>query len=301
MSHISNILMLSKPLSAILFRTEGSITLKPFLKWVGGKGRVISQLEKYFPSEYGSYFEPFVGGGAVYFDIEAKIATINDINKSLVGAYINIRDHVDLLIKELTDLQQRYYSLDEDKQKQMFYEIRDEYNDIRDKSSLKKSALLIFLNKTCFNGMYRENRSGKFNVPFGKHQKPTICDENNLRHVANRLKNTTILSETYKVAIKEAKAGDFVYLDPPYHPINPTSSFTSYSEADFLEKDQVELKELIDELTTRKCKVMLSNSDTPFIQNLYRDYRKEYISVARSINANGDGRGKISEIVVLNY
>jgi len=293
--------MLSKPLSAILFRTEGSITLKPFLKWVGGKGRVISQLEKYFPSEYGSYFEPFVGGGAVYFDIEAKIATINDINKSLVGAYINIRDHVDLLIKELTDLQQRYYSLDEDKQKQMFYEIRDEYNDIRDKSSLKKSALLIFLNKTCFNGMYRENRSGKFNVPFGKHQKPTICDENNLRHVANRLKNTTILSETYKVAIKEAKAGDFVYLDPPYHPINPTSSFTSYSEADFLEKDQVELKELIDELTTRKCKVMLSNSDTPFIQNLYRDYRKEYISVARSINANGDGRGKISEIVVLNY
>ena len=275
--------------------------MKPFLKWVGGKGRVISQLEKYFPSEYGSYFEPFVGGGAVYFDIEAKIATINDINKSLVGAYINIRDHVDLLIKELTDLQQRYYSLDEDKQKQMFYEIRDEYNDIRDKSSLKKSALLIFLNKTCFNGMYRENRSGKFNVPFGKHQKPTICDENNLRHVANRLKNTTILSETYKVAIKEAKAGDFVYLDPPYHPINPTSSFTSYSEADFLEKDQVELKELIDELTTRKCKVMLSNSDTPFIQNLYRDYRKEYISVARSINANGDGRGKISEIVVLNY
>lgn len=278
-----------------------SVSTRPFIKWVGGKGRVISQLEKYLPLEYGSYFEPFVGGGAVYFDIEAPTATINDINISLVGAYINIRDHVDFLIKELAVLQQRYYSLDEDKQKQMFYEIRDQYNDIRDKSSLTKSALLIFLNKTCFNGMYRENRSGKFNVPFGKHQKPMVCDENNLRNVSRRLKNTAILSGTYNEAVKEAKAGDFVYLDPPYHPINPTSSFTSYSKTDFLEKDQVELKELMDELTMRNCKVMLSNSDTPYIQNLYKDYRKEYVRVARSINANGNGRGKISEIVVLNY
>lgn len=275
--------------------------MKPFLKWVGGKGRVISQLEQFFPDNYKNYFEPFVGGGAMYFSIKPQPATINDINQSLMGAYINIRDNVELLIKELSGLQNQYHNLDSDKQKDLFYEIRDRYNLIEDKKSIIKSSLLIFLNKTCFNGMYRENRKGGFNVPFGKHGKPTICDENNLHAISKLLAHTKILSGSYKDAVKTAKAGDFIYFDPPYHPLNPTSSFTSYSEDDFLEKDQIELKLLIDELTKRGCKVMMSNSDTKFIRDLYKEYRQENIMAARSINSNGDGRGKISEIVVLNY
>jgi len=275
--------------------------VKPFLKWVGGKARVIAQLEQLFPESFNNYFEPFVGGGAVYFDTNAKTATINDINKSLIGSYINVRDNVDLLINKLNSLQKQYYKLDEDQQKEMFYRIRNEYNNAKNYSSVKKSSLLIFLNKTCFNGMYRENKSGGFNVPFGKHRKPTICDETNLRAVSEQLKNTIILSGSYKKAVENAKAGDFIYFDPPYHPLNSTSSFTSYSQDDFIEKDQVELKELIDDLTARGCKVMMSNSYSKFIINLYKDYKQYKIAVGRSINSNGAKRGKIAEIVVTNY
>ena len=275
--------------------------MKPFLKWVGGKARVIAQLEQLFPESFNNYFEPVVGGGAVYFDTNAKTATINDINKSLIGSYINVRDNVDLLINKLNSLQKQYYKLDEDQQKEMFYRIRNEYNNAKNYSSVKKSSLLIFLNKTCFNGMYRENKSGGFNVPFGKHRKPTICDETNLRAVSEQLKNTIILSGSYKKAVENAKAGDFIYFDPPYHPLNSTSSFTSYSQDDFIEKDQVELKELIDDLTARGCKVMMSNSYSKFIINLYKDYKQYKIAVGRSINSNGAKRGKIAEIVVTNY
>jgi DNA adenine methylase len=221
--------------------------MKPFLKWVGGKGRVIAQLEQLFPGEYKNYFEPFVGGGAVFFDVKAKNSTINDINRSLIGAYINIRDNIDRLVKQLDDLQSIYYELSEIQQTEMFYNLREEYNNLSDKNSVRKSALLIFLNKTCFNGMYRENKKGGFNVPFGKHRKPTICDEVNLREISEQLKYTNILAGSYRDAVIKAKAGDFIYFDPPYHPLNPTSSFTSYSEDDFIEKDQIELKELIDE------------------------------------------------------
>lgn len=277
------------------------LLVKPFLKWVGGKTKAIAQLEQLFPDSFNNYFEPFVGGGAVYFDMNAKTATINDINTSLMSSYINIRDNVDLLIKKLNNLQKQYYKLDEDQQLEMFYRIRGEYNIIKNHDSVKKSSLLIFLNKTCFNGMYRENKSGDFNVPFGKHHKPTICDEANLRAVSERLKNTTILSGSYIKAVEDAKAGDFIYLDPPYHPLNPTSSFTSYSQGGFLEKDQIELKELIDELTVRGCRVMMSNSYSKFIINLYKDYKQYKITVGRSINSNGAKRGKIAEIVITNY
>lgn len=274
---------------------------RPFLKWVGGKGRVIPQLEKFFPETYNNFYEPFVGGGAVFFDLNIKKATINDINANLIGLYINIRDNLEPLIGLLTDLQSQYHDLDETAQKDLFYQLRDEYNSIKDTTSLRKSSLLVFLNKTCFNGMYRENQSGEYNVPFGKHRKPTICDDTNLRYVSKTLQNTSILSGSYINAVKDAKNGDFIYLDPPYYPLNSTSSFTSYSEGDFVEQDQVNLKELVDDLTKRGCKVMVSNSYVPFIRNLYKDYRQEVIHVGRAINAVGSGRGKIKEIVILNY
>jgi DNA adenine methylase len=274
---------------------------KPFLKWVGGKSKVLPQLRDFFPANFNVYFEPFVGGGAVFFGIVVTKATINDINESLIGAYVNVRDNVDLLIKSLQTIQAAYYKLDPDLQKDMFYKFRDEYNQLQDKNALRKSSLLIFLNKTCFNGMYRENRSGGFNVPFGKHTHPTICDENSLRQVSSFLQKTKILSGSYNDALVSAKGGDFVYLDPPYYPLNKTSSFTSYSEGDFLEKEQIELKACFDALTKKGCKVMMSNSNTEFIRELYKEYRQESVMVARSINANGSGRSKISEIVVLNY
>lgn len=274
---------------------------RPFLKWVGGKGGVIAELKQFFPESYNSYFEPFVGGGAVFFSLKTKKSTINDINQSLMCAYKNIRDHVDKIIEELTKIQSEYHSLDPDNQKNKFYKIREEYNTLKDKGSIRRTVLLIFLNKTCFNGMYRENKSGGFNVPYNKSRNPTICDEINLRAISETLKYTTILSGSYKEAVKKAKRGDFVYFDPPYQPLSKTSSFTSYSKDDFCEKDQIELKELIDELTTRGCKVMMSNSYTKFIISLYKDYKQHRIYAGRLINSNAAKRGKIAEIVVTNY
>ena len=218
-----------------------------------------------------------------------------------MGTYVNVRDNLGLLLKKLKTLENKYYALDSESRKAMFYQIRDEYNSTKNSQSIKRSALLIFLNKTCFNGMYRENRSGGFNVPFGKYQNPNICDESNLRATSKYLQNTLILSGSYQDAVKNAKKGDFIYFDPPYHPLNPTSSFTSYSQDDFIEKDQIELKELIDELTKRGCKVTMSNSYSKFIINLYKDYKQYKIYVGRSINSNAAKRGKIAEIVVTNY
>lgn len=274
---------------------------RPFLKWVGGKGSVIAELRRFFPESYDNYFEPFVGGGAVFFSLKTKKSTINDINQSLMSAYINIRDHVDELIEELEKIQIEYHSLDSDNQKIKFYKIREEYNALKDRNSIRRTVLLIFLNKTCFNGMYRENKSGGFNVPFNKSRKPTICDEINLREISEILKHTAILSGSYRQAVKKAKKGDFIYFDPPYQPLSKTASFTSYSKDDFGEKDQIELKELIDELTARGCKVMMSNSYTKFIISLYKDYKQHRIYAGRLINSNASKRGKISEIVVTNY
>lgn len=275
--------------------------MKPFVKWVGGKAKVVPQLKEIFPDSFNNYFEPFVGGGAVFFSIDAQRAVLNDFNASLSGTYINIRDNVKELIIMLKSLENSYLDLSPEEQKDMYYEVRGKYNAIEDKFSLEKSALLIFLNKTCFNGMYRENRKGEFNVPFGKHCKPTICDEVNLLETAKRLKNVQINAGSYDEAVKSAKEGDFVYFDPPYHPLTKTSSFTSYTGDDFNEEDQRKLKEVYDSLTKRGCKVVLSNSDSEFIRNLYKEYRQERVQVGRSINAVGSGRGKISELVVLNY
>jgi DNA adenine methylase len=276
-------------------------TAKPFLKWVGGKGRVIAQLEQFFPDNFNNYFEPFVGGGAIYFHLGSKKSTINDINNNLTCTYINVRDNVEDLIKELIILKDKYMSLNPESQKTMYYEVRDEFNKTNNRNTIRKSALLIFLNKTCFNGMYRENKKGQFNVPFNNSKNPPICDEDGLRVASKRLAKVKILSKTYSVALKNAKEGDFVYLDPPYYPLNPTSSFTSYTEGDFTEQDQIMLKNLFDDLTLRGCKVMMSNSYTKFIINLYKDYKQHKIYVGRAINSNGKNRGKIAEIVVTNY
>lgn len=273
---------------------------KPFLKWVGGKGRLLDQLLPLFPKTFEAYYEPFFGGGAVFYALAPVTGQINDINKSLIAAYVNIRDNVSEVIAELQKLEQIYLSLDAEVRQEMFYEIRSEYNQ-EESRTVRKTALLIFLNKTCFNGLYRENRKGKFNVPFGRYANPTICDEDSLQAASKVLKYVKITSGSFVDAVSNAKEGDFVYFDPPYYPLNPTSSFTSYSVDDFSEEDQRKLKLVFDDLTKRGVKVALSNSDTPFIRDLYKDYRQEFVLAGRAINSVGSKRGKVSEIVVLNY
>ncbi len=273
---------------------------KPFLKWVGGKGRLLDQLLPLFPKTFEAYYEPFFGGGAVFFELAPVAGQINDINKALMSAYINVRDNVDELITCLKEIENEYHALDESDRQAYYYERREEYNSEKS-DTIRKTTLLIFLNKTCFNGLYRENRKGHFNVPFGRYANPTICDEDNLRATSKVLKYVVVSTGSFDEAVTKAKAGDFVYFDPPYFPLNPTSSFTSYSIDDFLEEDQHKLKVIIDELTKKGVKVALSNSDTPFIRELYRDYRQEKVMAGRAINSAGSRRGKISELVVLNY
>lgn len=279
---------------------QGVVKPKPFLKWVGGKRQLIPQLDSYLPKTFESYFEPFFGGGAMYFHLAPVTGYINDINKSLTGAYSDVRDNIEDLLESLKLIELEYFKLDEDGQKEFYYDRRAEYNK-EPFNTIRKSTLLIFLNRTCFNGLYRENRKGEFNVPHGRAKNPTICDEDNLRNVSKALKYVKILNGSYTEALKTAKAGDFVYLDPPYDPVNPTSSFTSYSIDDFGKDDQRLLKTVFDELTSRGCFVALSNSDTPFMRELYKDYRQETLLASRSINAKGTGRGKVTELLVLNY
>lgn len=278
-------------------------TPKPFLKWVGGKGRLLDQLMPYFAEarkDEGKYFEPFFGGGAVFFALAPVSGQINDINKGLIGAYRNVKSNVDAVIAELKVIEQEYLSLDAEARQDYYYERRVEYN-AESHETIRKTSLLIFLNKTCFNGVYRENKSGGFNVPHGRYANPTICDEDTLRTTSKALQYVVISSGSFEDAVKDAKEGDFVYFDPPYYPLTPTSSFTSYSADNFLDDDQRRLKRVMDDLTARGVKVAMSNSWTPFIIDLYKDYRQVQIMAGRSINSVGTKRGKVAEILVLNY
>lgn len=278
-----------------------SIQPRPFLKWVGGKARLIPQLEVHYPESYNKYYEPFVGGGAMFFSVNPTVGHINDMNSVLISAYQHIRDDVDKLIAHLATIQDYYLLLpDIDAKKEFYLEKRAEFNSLEN-TSFEKTVLLIFLNKTCFNGMYRENSKGGFNVPFGKQATPTICDAINLKNISLALQKTTITCSSYEHAIEGAGEGDFVYLDPPYHPLNATSSFTSYQADGFTAEDQEKLRDKFAELAKRGCKVMLSNSDSPLINELYKDFNIHKVYAARSINATGTGRGKITEVLVTSY
>lgn len=273
---------------------------KPFLKWVGGKGQLLEQFEQLFPKKYNVYFEPFVGGGAVFFSITPQKAHINDINQTLVQTYTHIKDNVETLIKALHKLEDEFLSKNEETRKEFYYSIREKYNTLTHED-FDRSLYFLFLNKTAFNGVYRENSKGGFNVPIGSYKNPKIVDEENLRVVSELLSNTKITGGSFCDAVKDARAGDFVYFDPPYHPLSETSSFTSYSKDSFNKEDQVRLRDLFVELDKRGVYVMLSNSSAPFIQEIYDGYRQVPVYANRMINSKADKRGKISEIVILNY
>ena len=273
---------------------------KPFVKWVGGKRQLLRQFRElglYPPEDFNpitnTYYEPFVGGGAVFFDLLPKNAKLSDLNNELVITYNVIKNNVDELVQSL---QKHVYD------KEYYLEVRAKKID--DLSDVEVASRFIFLNRTGFNGLYRVNKSGQFNVPFGRYNNPVICDEDNLRRVSDALQGVTITHQDYKNVLKTAKSGDFIYLDPPYYPINATSSFTSYTAEGFLEKEQTELRDTFVKLHEKGCFVMLSNSDTPFINELYSGLDGitiNKITAGRSINSKGSGRGKITEVLVTNY
>lgn len=277
-----------------------NIQARPFLKWVGGKAQLLPQFEQYYPKDFNNYFEPFIGGGALFFNLSPTKAHINDVNATLISAYKNIKNKPEEVMKILKKLEDEYKNGNEESQKELFYKIRDKFNNTSD-AELKKSAYLIFLNKTCFNGMYRENSKGGFNTPFGKAKNPTILDRENILLVSKVLQHTKLTSVSFEKAVAEAKKGDFVYFDPPYHPLTETAKFTSYHKDSFTKEDQLKLRDVFDELDKRGCYVMLSNSHSPFINDIYKKYRRETVMANRAINCKASGRGKIKELLILNY
>ena len=269
------------------------ITPRPFLKWAGGKGRLIEQYHAFFPKKIGRYHEPFLGGGAVFFHLSARCrqSVLADLNEELVNVYCCVRDDVETLIDLLQVHQDRH--------------CHDYYYSMRAQGALRsptrRAARLVYLNKTCFNGLYRENSKGLFNVPIGRYKNPKICAPELLRSASAALQVADISERPFDAVTEHATSDrDFVYFDPPYHPLSDTSNFTGYSRYQFGEQQQRELKTVIEALSDRNVKVLASNSDCPFIRDLYQGFKVETISAARSINSKASKRGKITEVLLIN-
>ena len=299
---------------------------RPFLKWAGGKSQLLNQFEPYYPVELRAgqitrYVEPFVGGGAVFLDViqryDVQLAYLFDINRELILAYDVIRRDPRGLIKLLGQYHEHYYSLDQDARKRYFYAMRDEYNALRaqvdaehfSESWILRVAHLIFLNKTCFNGLYRVNSKGGFNVPFGRYKRPAILDEENILRVSELLQHVTLMFGDFRDCEPFVNDTTFVYFDPPYRPLNNTSSFTSYSKDRFSDDDQIALGQFYAHLDQQsQARLMLSNSDPTnvnpkdtFFDDLYSGFKIHRVHANRMINSKASGRGKISELLITNY
>lgn len=277
---------------------------RPFLKWAGGKSQMLDQFEELFPKDYNNYLEPMVGAAAVFFHLYTtgrlkNKSVLIDINQELLNCYEVIRDNVEELITSLKKLRKRYKRQTEE----AYYQIRkwDRKEDFVKRSKVEKAARTIFLNKVCYNGLYRVNGNRQFNTPIGRYKNPTICDEENLQIVKVALQKAELLTTDFEKSLEIASSGDFVYFDPPYYPLSKTANFTSYTEQDFTEDDQKRLKDTFEKLAEKGCKVMLSNSDTKFIRDLYKKFNIHTVYAKRYINSNSEGRGVIAEIVVTNY
>lgn len=299
---------------------------KPFLKWAGGKKQLLSAFNQRLPKHLmenktiENYAEPFVGGGAMFFNLKAnykiKKAVISDINRELIIAYQVVKNDYEELINFLMDTEKHHLRMDEDGRKENYYSIRKEYNSKfsdmdfvnYNKRWIKRTACLIFMNKTCFNGLYRQNKRGEFNVPFGRYKNPTICDSENIRLAHDALKNTEILCVDFAEIGKYVDENTFVYLDPPYRPLNRTSNFTSYSKEGFNDVDQIKLASFYKEMDNLGAWIMLSNSDPKnynpedeFFDELYQNFKIERVSAKRNINSDASGRGLINELIIMNY
>ncbi len=290
---------------------EGALA-HPFVKWAGGKGQILGALVDRAPRRIETYYEPFVGGGAMFFgltadpDLAPRRAVLNDMNRDLATAYEVVRDEADRLIARLQALAGPYLDAPAERRAEIYYAERDRTPDDR----VDVAARFIFLNKTCFNGLYRVNRRGEFNVPHGKYRHPRILDEPAIRAASRALRSAEITSADFEAAVEGAGAGDFVYLDPPFEPLSRTASFTGYTKGAFDRDEQQRLKWAVDDLTARGAHIMLSNSAQDFILGLYRAdrgplgkqrYRIDSTPARRAINSRGDRRGAVDELIVLNY
>ena len=293
--------------------------VKPFLKWAGGKGQLLKEIERYYPFNSGEitkYAEPFVGGGAVLFDILNKHnldeVYISDINAELINTYRIIRDDIDTLIEMLHAMQNDFVTLDTDNRKAYYMQKRERFNDLKvngnENVNIEKAALMIFLNKTCFNGLFRVNKKGLFNVPMGSYKKPLICDETNLRAVSEKLQKVAIVCGDYRGSADFIDENTFVYFDPPYRPITDTASFTAYTENLFDDEKQIELAKFVDEMNKKGAKIVVSNSDPKnsnteddFFDNIYSSHKIKRVEAKRMINCNSEARGKIKELLISNF
>ena len=309
-----------KPIDArsIRYNKSDCKRVRPFLKWAGGKGQLLAEIEQYYPFENGitKYAEPFVGGGAVLFDILSKYDLseiyISDINAELINSYSVIRDKIGQLILLLKTMQNEFVPLNTESRKIYYAAKRERFNYLKVNGNeivnIEKAALMIFLNKTCFNGLYRVNKKGLFNVPMGSYKNPLICDEENLRAVSKKLQNVKIVCGDYRESADFIDENTFVYFDPPYRPITDTASFTAYTENLFNDKEQIELAHFADEMHKRGAKVVISNSDPKnsntgddFFDNIYSAYKIKRVEASRMINCNSEARGKIKELLISNF
>ncbi len=309
-----------------MLKYDKNLGAKPFLKWAGGKTQLLSTIEDRFPSEIKKslkikkYFEVFVGGGALYFYLmnkyDVKESYLYDINQELILTYKVIKNNPKELIKLLSDLQTDYVPLEQEDRKDYYLNIRDDFNkDLKEfdfnsysDAHVVRASQVIFMNKTCFNGLFRLNKSGEFNVPHGRYKNPLICDENNIKAVSKILKNTEIINGNYFESEDLIDDDSLVYLDPPYRPLSKKSSFTTYAGFEFTDEHQIELADFYKRISDNGAKAILSNSDPKnedendnFFDELYKDFNIERVQAKRSINSNGKKRGLINEILVTNY
>ncbi len=267
---------------------------RPFLKWAGGKRQILNQIDPFLPKDFEFYIEPFVGGGALFFYLLPEKAILIDKNPVLINSYRVIKENVEELIELLGN-----HKNEED----YYYKMRnaDRTPDFRNWSDIKKASRTIYLNRCCYNGLYRVNSKGQFNVPFGKYKNHNFCDKENLRAVNMVLQNVKIINDSFERCHDFTNERTFIYFDPPYVPLSKTASFTSYTKENFIKEDQIKLKRLIDKLTEIGSKVMLSNSYNDFILDLYKEYFIKKVSAKRAINSNASKRGEIKEVLITNY
>ena len=271
-------------------------SLAPIVKWVGGKRQLIKYIQPLLPDNIGTYYEPFIGGAAVLLEHKPKKAVINDFNHELINTYNIVRDDVDAL---LLDLKNHVYESD------YYYELRalDRSSAYDELTAVQKASRLLYLNKTCFNGLYRVNSKGQFNSPFGKYTNPNIVNEQGLLELSRYLRENDITTRTgdFSVAVNDSESGDFVYLDPPYDPVSKSASFTAYSKGGFSSDDQLRVRDLCVELDCKGVKFLLSNASTEFINDIYSGFKVIEVGASRSINSNGAKRSKVKEVLVRNY
>lgn len=269
----------------------------PFLRWVGGKSRLLPTLVSLLPPNYETrrYVEPFLGGGALFFYLEPKEALLSDLNKHLIHTYAAVRDHVDELLKELC-------LLDKAHSKEHYYALRERFNTEPEEDWKLRAAWFIYLNKCCYNGVWRVNKSGEYNVPMGEFKsRPNIVNAEVLRAASATLGGVDLLHGDFESLLAEAWEGDFIYLDPPYVPLSATADFTTYNEGGFTLDDQKRLADVYTKLHERGCMLMLSNSNTPIVRELYRGFHFTEVSAPRSVNSDTSNRGPVSELVIRNY